>query len=975
MRFWLFLLFPLYLSAQTHRWQEITIADGLSQGMIYDLLQDRQGFLWFATKDGLNRYDGYNFKVFTHDAYNPFSLSGNTCTALLEDSKGRIWVGTSQNGLNLYEPQAHRFYHADIVDKQLTNAGNYGIAYLREDKTGAIWVITGQAGKLFKIIPDRLYPPQNDFSDWVQPVSADASSKRKPNPDFVSDKTAMEFRYTETLYPFAAEFSPANRLAIDLSGTNVLRDAEKRFWIVGNGELICAKENFTKKITFATPQNQRKVINIFQDGRIAICNQEYVWFFKADELLQMKELTPQNAFAQLPPNKDIINQLFKDRNGNIWVATGGYGLLKINPRIHRFQSFLPQYSPSSLHQDRQGRVYIHSNYRPSFHFYFLDKPSNKLLPIPNVTYEPTHGHDALLQDDENHFWLLGRTAPHVSRSLKKYSVDWQLQKEYPLPPLNELKSGSFRLLKDREDNIWIGHTEGNLLKFNPKTEQFQGFSYQSLLPKSGSAVETFALYQDGQQTLWIGTQKGLIKADHPNTTPVFSLYTNLKTDRRSLSENFVSGMTDDPLLPDQYLWVSTKGGGLDRLDKRLGTFEHFTEAQGLPNKVVYGIVTGEDKNLWMSTNRGIARLNPKSLTFTNFNKSDGLQDDEFNTNSYFRSPSGELLFGGVNGITIFRPSAISGNSKPPVVKLIGLKVNNKPVEVGDESGILDKAMEFLPPLQLAHDENQVSLEFGVMDFTNPVKNRYRYQLEGIDADWVEAGTTRFANFSQLPSGRYTFRVQGSTNGEVWSQPIELKLTVNPPFYRTWWAYLLYLSFISYLIYRLYQNQLNRVRLQEQIRFKDKETERLAELDQLKTQFFTNISHEFRTPLTLILGPMEQMRQEYARDSRLPMMQRNAQRLLELINQLLDLGKLDAREMQVHLQPGDLARFIQLLGSSFQSLAESRNITFTLRQNQQKVLARFDADKIEKILINLLSNAFKFTEDGGKIELSVEYSPP
>lgn len=975
MRFWIFLLLPFSLLAQTNGWQEITIDDGLSQGMIYDLMQDRQGFLWFATKDGLNRYDGYNFKLFTHDSYNEYSISGNTCTSLLEDRKGRIWIGTQKDGLNVYDPQTHRFYHADIVDKELTNAGNYEIAYLKEDKNGTIWVITTQVGKVFKITPDRLYPQQNNFSDWVQNNPPDGTPPdAKSIPDFVFDKTAIEFRYSETIYQSEPQFGPVKNLPINPAQANVIRDADKRFWVVVNGELICSKGNFIKNIKFETPINQRKVINLFRDGTIAICNQEYIWFFKADELLQLNKLTPQNAFAQLPPNKDIINQLFKDQNGNIWVATGGYGLLKFNPRIKQFHSFLPQHSPSFLYQDRQRRVYIHSNYRPSYHFYELDKQANKLKPIPNVTYEPMDGHDVLLQGSNDYFWLLGRVAPNVSRSLKKYSVDWKLLKEYPLPKLNELKSGNFRLLQDNTENIWIGHTEGNLLKFNPKTEQFQVFSYQSLLPKSGASVETFALYRDRQQTLWIGTQKGLIKAEHPQTSPAFSLYKNSKTDRRSLSEDFVSGMIDDPLLPDKYLWVTTKGGGLERLDKQLGTFEHFTEAQGLPNKVVYGILEGEDKNLWVSTNRGIARLNPKSLIFTNFNKSDGLQDDEFNTNSYFKAPSGELLFGGVNGVTSFRPSSVGSIQKPPVIKIIGLKVNNKTVEYGDESGILEKAIEFLPQLQLAHDENQVSLEFGIMDFTNPVKNRFRYQLEGIDKEWVEAGTNRFANFSQLPSGNYTFRVQGSANGEIRSQPITLEIRVNPPFYRTWWAYLLYLSLISYIIYRFYQNQLNRVRLQEQLRFKDKETERLAELDQLKTQFFTNISHELRTPLTLILGPMEQMRQDYARDTRFPMIQRNAQRLLDLINQLLDLGKLDAREMQLNLQPGDLSRFIQLLGSSFQSLAESRNIMFSLHQNQSQVLAYFDADKIEKIITNLLSNAFKFTENGGKIELSAEYSP-
>jgi len=259
-----------------------------------------------------------------------------------------------------------------------------------------------------------------------------------------------------------------------------------------------------------------------------------------------------------------------------------------------------------------------------------------------------------------------------------------------------------------------------------------------------------------------------------------------------------------------------------------------------------------------------------------------------------------------------------------------------------------------------------------MDFTNPAKNRFRYQIEGIDTDWVESGTSHFANFAQLPGGHYTFRVQGTTNGEVWSKPVTLKIRIHPPFYLTWWAYVLYVVMIGGGLYLFYRNQMKRALLEKQIRFKERETERLAELDQLKTNFFTSISHEFRTPLTLIAGPIDDLERKYPDEAMLPVVQRNTTRLLTLINQLLDLGKLDAREMRPDMREGDLAMFVEHLGSSFQSYAESLAIDFHFHQNRRHFITIFDADKIEKILTNLLSNAFKFTGRNGSVELQIAY---
>lgn len=979
MRFVWIILFTLSiavnfaLNAQNTAWQAFTIADGLSQGMVYDFLQDRTGFMWIATKDGLNRYDGYNFKIFTNDPYNPYSISGNTCTVLLEDTRGRLWIGTEKDGLNLYDPISQKFFRAEVSDQQ-NNTGNYSIIDLKEDQQGKIWVITDTPGKIFCIATSAKNPNKANFRNWLKLVPLGLP----PHTELVFNRRGLNYPRLKGLYQNHQNFPAQHEIStVKPHEFGCLKDQKGRLWALSLDSLICWQGKRIKVLTFE-PKDVTEISQL-ADGRLAVCNSTYLWLFKPEELLRQKSLTPENAYATLPPNIHSVTMIGEDASGNIWAGTRGYGLLRFNPLVKKFHSFLAGYSLAALYQDRQGQVYFHGNYRPGYQFFKLDQKDGQIKPIPAEIQAKLWAHDVMMQDAAGYFWVMTHYGNDIGHLLFKFTSDWQLIKKYPIPvaieepAVYQTTNFHYQIRQGQDQNIYFGWTNGKLLQFDPERERFTVFDYRKKLPEQGTLVETFALHQDHDGVWWIGTQRGLIKAENLEGKAIFSVYKNDPAKRKSLSNDFVSGMIDDPAKPDEYLWVSTKGGGLERLNKKTGEFDHFTEAQGLPNKVVYGVLLGEDKNLWMSTNRGLARLNLKTLTFNNFNKSDGLQEDEFNTNSYFQGSTGALLFGGINGITIFRPSTLVERKKLPEIRLLDIKINSKPVPIESE-GVLPKAIEYLPPLQLAHHQNLLSFEFGLMDFTNPIKNRYRYQLVGIDQGWVEAGTQRFASYAHLRSGNYTFRIMGSTNGEQWSQPIALQFYIHPPFYLSWWAYVIYVTIISGLVYFWYKIQLNRVRLEEQILYQGREAARLAELDTLKTRFFTNISHEFRTPLTLLLGPIADLVKKYPQETLLPLMQRNASRLQILINQLLDLSKLEAGQMELQLEEGDLARFMNNILASFESLAQSRNIQFKHIQSHSHFNTRFDADKLEKILSNLLSNAFKFTPAGGKVNLRVEYLP-
>ncbi|MFD2574558.1 ATP-binding protein [Spirosoma soli] len=990
-RILLLLLWPCYALAQTtpptaKGWRELTIADGLSQGMIYDLKQDKHGYIWIATKDGLNRYDGYNFTVFTRQSGNPYSLSDNGCSALCIDRKNRLWVGTLNQGLNLYDDRTGRFYHLPIADESAPNAGNYEVGFIIEDPGGNLWLGTN-TNKLFRIsLPPDLSEKLTDPKALVRharitTVLLSETGQREGNPpkwaSFLNDGSALVNTLLGT-YTFSwrqpgrvTKRSPFRNVPVNLQHAD-----ERGEYLFGlmKGQLVARHSNQEKIIPILphTDENIDNRVRMVAPDTIAIVNSAFLWVMSTAELFRQDSLTSRNALASLPAGTGLFISLLKDRTGLIWLGTNGYGLRYYNPTNRLFQSYLPGASVYGLMVDRQGRTYARIGY-PYQQLNRATGQTKQFIPDkPPVRYR----HGNLVQDKLGNFWATISEAVTNEQHLVAFSADWQEIKRYPFPPGTAFGYEGTHLLLGNKGELWIGGTNGKLLRFDPQRETFRVISYRSVLPRSGAPVETYALHRYKQGIFWIGTQKGLIRFEQPETKPRITYYQNVATDPSSLSDNFVSSVVDDPYEPQNYLWVATKGGGLNRLDKRSGRFIPFTEEQGLPNKVVYGILIDEFKNLWLSTNRGLSCFHPRKLTFRNYTQADGLQDDEFNTNSFHKAPSGELLFGGVNGLTIFRAAGlIRQYGQKPVARIIDVKVNNRAVEAGSPNGFLEQTLPYTNALELAHDQNLLTVEFGVMNFAHPAQNRYRYRLIGADDDWIEAGTNRFATYTHLGDGQYTLQMMGSTNGEVWSDPVELAIHIRPPFYRTWWAYLVYLLVLAVVVWQAYRIQLQRAILQQKVAFEQAQSQRLAELDALKTQFFANISHEFRTPLTLILGPIQQAVEEYAHDDRFPIIERNAQRLLNLINQLLDLSKLEAGQLRPDPQPGNLSAFLQLLASSFRSLAESRRIQFTFAQNRPDQWASFDRDKLEKIVTNLLANAFKFTPTGGQVSLRIDYPQP
>nr|WP_293838404.1 hybrid sensor histidine kinase/response regulator transcription factor [uncultured Arsenicibacter sp.] len=947
--------------------------------MVSSIVQDRKGFIWITTKDGLNRYDGYNFKVFTPDIYNEYSISDANCMALLIDRHDRLWVGTLNHGLNLLDVKTGKFYHLNILDQHAGKSGDYEIHWISEDPEGHLWVNTNK-NQLFQItLPPALrsgYPatpnftgqvrirqfalPDADFDEWVN------YAHFRPDGQATLGSSFGRYRLNWRKPDGETPFSRISRIGpFDSTGDNAVGE----YWFTATLTALHAwyKGKHTI-IPFADGLKLPGKVLVISPQKVAVLSRSLLWIMSPDELFRQKRLDAANAFSRLDlPQANFIRSATVDQNGLIWVGTLGYGLLTFNTNVKNFRAFLPHQSLSYLLQDQQKRIYA----RQEFNFGEISFSANHFINLINPPFSlPAKLRHYIIQDSGGHFRVLAEGKSFRECELHEYTRDWKLQKRVPLPA--GVRAAAFvgtYAIEDTYKQLWFGMADGKILRFDPVSEQFRTYSYAHLLPQGGTNTDTYFLYVDQAGILWICTNKGLIRTDNPFQQPRFSLYRNNKADRNSLSHEVVSCVVDDPNEPARYLWVSTKGGGLNKLDKATGRFTHLTEADGLPNKVVYSILTDEFKNLWMSTNRGLSCYNPGRNVFHNYSKSDGLQDDEFNTASFLKLPSGELLFGGVNGLTVFRPADIVGKlTRSPEARIIGLSVNSTPVKPGD--GVLQQEIEYTQSLDLNHDQNILTLEFSLTDYLNPAKNRYRYRLLGADNRWIDAGTNRFANYTHLPDGTYTFQMTGSADGEVWSKPVILGIRIHPPLYRTWWAYLCYLTGISIVIWQIIRIRTQRLLLEQQVRFEQQEAGRLAGLDALKTRFFTNISHEFRTPLTLMLGPLSNRRMQPPGEAELSMMERNGRRLLTLINQLLDLSKLEAGNMRVDTGVFDVAAFFRTLASACQSLADSKSIRFVVNQRPASFVAGADRDKLEKIVTNLLSNAFKFTPAGGEVRLEV-----
>ncbi len=958
------LLLPFSYTYGQMKYEILNTTDGLSQGMVFDMLQDREGFIWISTKDGLNRYDGYEFKIFANDPYNDRSLNSNTIIKLFEDSNGRIWAASENSGLNIYDKGKGVFFRLENNPARPgTLSGNH-IRAMEELSDGRMLVATGAGGV------DVIDLPEGFFNGSAEPVI-----------------TRLSLPENNMVYGIGKD--QTNKIFVgDMAGNvYLLEDKQFRFTPVSGG-ILCNNGYLTTDSTIVINnnlylfdgQNSTPLFDTqkMPEGNIILKPNSALWdshhremYFYDISRREKGQPLLWNAPLAVDKNKRILYPFIIDKSGILWCGAVGYGIRKYKETENKFKTkakglsirlIIPSAADELIMVDYgYGWMKLKGD--------MLTKNAFAMIPdvrqIDNFIISRSKTY-FLKNDNSTYFSYLPSTG-----------------KLKPLPHINATQKFGLKqpFFEDSRGWIWFPGLDGNITLFNPLTEQSDSFN----INKSGSKLLCTAIKEDKDGVFWVGTEIGFVKVklDHRHiASPEIIWFYNNPGNRNSLSYNHVSCFLDDPGQPDKYLWIATKGGGLNRLDRMTGDYFHLTAKDGLPNDVVYGILNDEEGHIWGSTNKGLFCLttlldkNQLTYSFRNFTKREGLQDDEFNTGAFVKLPDGSLAFGGINGLNVFDPKKVLQSSFIPNVYITNILIGNKPVFPNDKSGVLTETIELAKSITLNHLQDILTLEFSALDFSNPGQNKYRYQLVGIDPEWIQSGNRRSATYLHLPDGKYTFRVQGSNSEGIWNEKTtELSIIVLPPWWRTWWACLAYIAIIGFAVRTYFQYRINKTKIESQLILEQNEAKRVKELDTVKTQLYTNITHEFRTPLTVILGMVQQIRsapQEHF-DNGLNMIERNGKNLLNLVNEMLDLSKLEAGKMELSLVKGDVVQFLRYIVESFHSMAESQGKQMHYLASLDALFTEYDAEKMRQIISNLLSNALKFTEEKGNIYISIALS--
>jgi ligand-binding sensor domain-containing protein/signal transduction histidine kinase len=792
--------------ASTIRFERISVEDGLSQNVVLTILQDEQGFMWFGTEDGLNKYNGYEFIVYKHDPEDDSTLSDSFVSTIYEDRSGELWVGT-RSGLSWFDRTTGAFAHHlhDPDDPQ--SLGGIWVTAIYEDREGTLWVGTDDGG-LDRFVPST--SPGQTPSEAEGPDRATGTFVHhrhdRDDPTTLSDNSVGVIyedrsgelwvgtdsglnrfdRTTETFIRY--QHDPGDPQS--LSGAEVsaiLEDHQGILWIGTEDGGLNRFDRSSR--TFARYQHDpdaphglshNRVRAIFEDRteRLWVGTQNGLELYDRERDQFVHYRHDANELHSL--SSSSIWSIYEDRTGVLWFGTYGGGLSKYNRTTDQFTLY--QHNPDlpnslsdnmvwSIHEDRNGILWIGTL---NGGLNRLDRESGTFTVYRHDPEDPTSISSddvrAILEDQEGNLWV------GTSGGLDQFDPRPETFTHYRHDADDPSSLSEDRVIvvhEDQADNLWIGTRTGGLNRFDRATGTFVRYQHDEDDPFSLSEDRVWALYGDSTGALWVGTLGGVNLWDPASDR--FTRYLHDPDNPQSLGNNAVFSFHEDP---SGAVWIGTWGSGLDRFDRASQTFTHYTEKDGLANNVIYGIEADSEGFLWLSTNRGLSKFDPHTETFQNYDVRDGLQNNESNVGAHFRSSSGEMFFGGIQGFNAFYPERVTGNPYVPPIAITAFSKFNQVVRTDLLTG---------EHIQLSYRDNFISFEFAALDYTAPEKNQYAYILEGQDQDWVDAGTRRYASYTNLSGGDYVFRVKGSNNDGVWNEEgIAITVSVTPPFWETWW---------------------------------------------------------------------------------------------------------------------------------------------------------------------------------------------
>ncbi len=948
---------------------------GFSEGSTYAIITDSKGFLWFGCSDGLWRYDGYTHVAYKHDPDDSTSLSNNFIRCLYEDKKGNIWVGTLGGGLDKLDLLTRKFIHFKHDKQDSTSISNNDINIVYEDAIGTLWIGAGVLQK---------------FNDETQNFTHYPNKKNNlnsPGGNFIleifTDKRGI--MWLGLAGDGLDRFDPVNKKF-------------KHFKISHPDPIINTRCNVIRKIT---EDNKGNLWIGTYGGLIRFDKKsEKITHWVHDE--KNDQSLKHNSIWDLAP-----------AGNKIWIASFGGGLSYFDTTTGLFEGKdfdvggayeINTKNIVSLLREKNGTIWVGSNHQGVYKIILI--PGLKSL--ANSSALAGKNLDQVVKTKNNLYVVTeseGLTAfPHSGAAPFILKFDPNSSNSLVGKDISDLS-------EDADGNVWIG-TEGGLTQYTA-----QGKRIQTYINKPGDSTSlnhgtVITTYVDPENNLWLGTPFGLDLFDR-STKKFIHRKTPLLSSNNVYRIRNVNGK----------LFLGTMTGGLNILDTRTNKTKWYQfnekDINSISNNYITYIFKDSRNILWIGTKDGINRFDPDKEIFTRYGSKEGLEDlsvrtisEDINRNllvetrdalfqlteSYLTNPPTDrnffsrfdnplevldipfvmspvdncFYFTAGNQICFFPKDSIKINQAPPPIAITDftILVNSRDKQGPDEKSLSPNLNN---DIHLTYDQNIFSIEFVSLDFTNPKNNRYAYQLKGFDSRWINSGNRRFVTYTNLDPGTYTFTAKGSNADGIWNeQGASIRIIITPPFYKTWWAYAGYFIVFLGLLFWGWRSVVHRERLKMQVAVEQKEKNALKELDQLKTKFFSNITHEFRTPLTLIQGPTNELLERTSdpeSKTLLNFILGNSQRLLKLINQLLDLAKLDAHEMKLFISNTHLPSLLKITISQFSSLAVDRKIQFTSELSESLPTVKTDSEKLETILSNLISNALKFTPPSGLVKVS------
>jgi ligand-binding sensor domain-containing protein/DNA-binding response OmpR family regulator/two-component sensor histidine kinase len=942
----------------------LTVENGLSQNSVMAIAQDSTGLIWLGTRQGVNRYDGYHFKNYSKHHTNKKGNEQEEITSLITDYLGTLWAGTT-NGLQKYNLKKDRFEKVEQLHNQL-------IELLFQDDQHNLWVGT-QRG--LKLLVDRNHYKfktflfSNKIDDPINNIYT--ICKDKSNHFWVGTGGGLiQATYKKGIF----SFKKISFIKQGMSGyiTAIAKDSNQNTWVgTSNGLYLLNNSGQLSKTFVHTEGNKSSLVHndireLMPDknGAMWIGTQNGLSIFNPKSNSFFNYQHDPETTGSISHNS--IHHLFKDRTQNIWIGTYFGGVNVIYPVSTKFKIYRNGKSSTSISGNVVSGI---AEGKPNQLWIGTEGAGINLLNKTSYTFS-SYKHDpanfssissnlvkVLAKDKYNPSNVIIGTHRGVINILNTATGKFQRIENVKDAKGTIGSAEIIALAYDMDGLLWIGSLNG-LSTLQSKNGVYPSKTLRSPLNSILKNKGILNLFVDSKNNLWIGTSTNLFRYNLRNKKlNNFSQANSLD----SLQSDYINCVTESK---NGDILVGTNSGGLSIYNAESNTFKSYTENNGLINNNVLGIVEDNSGNLWISTANGLSEFNPLTKRFRNYTKSDGLAGNEFNNRSYFKDSQGEIFFGGINGLTSFFPSEIQSNNYVSPLVFTSLRLFNKLVEVDEENGILNNNLNLIDELDFSYDQNNFTIEFSLLNYVKPDKNRYAYKLEGYDKDW-KYDSTPIASYTNLPSGNYRFVVKGNNNDGIPGSAMRtLNIHIKPAPWLSWWAYLCYFIILSSILFLTLRYFFIRALLK-----------RTENVQQMKLQFFTHVSHEIRTPLTLILGPLESLLKN---TTHLPELHKqvvpiknNADRLLRLVTELMDFRKTETGNMKLHLEEVDVVQFMQRIFDAFKDLAFSKHINYRIDTPTEPIKIWIDSIQLEKVFYNLLSNAFKFTKNNGNISVTVK----